>query len=951
MACVHPRSSSRALARLGVSAEDAGGAAHRAQDMGSLMEGFVRATGAVVDQAQLRWYGCMVRVAALYERLASSAPPSSSASAAASDGAASLVASAERALKAGWAVSKDVEIARASRAEEELVLRSWRKLDIAAHAGLIRLARARGDEAEAAAWLASLSSHVVPAYVHSKHTQLQCCVLSMRTLNRVLLAPVARFTCTPDAWVVDPGFRQLHEEYARRSLHLRFPMVAPPATSHRGTGDAAVVLDRDGMAVDERALVDAEEAYLASAEAAGKAVSSPSSAAAAAGLATRRMCLSDDAIGTSPCSPEFQGRLRAALDRLARLKGALEVLRDVLDLKQRISAAAAASSSTAAPPPDSGPLARDLKRREAHFTRALEETLDDSVARLPAFAGAWRSWPLERVQQLYDSVAGDAHPDDVEAVTGQMGWLTRAVDLARVGHELWLRESEVLQARRECVEQVSETWADEGASDALPLHDELRRELAAAERSAVAMRALQSRLTFLRAAALSFSLDARREEEEGAAQAAAAAHSGNEAAAPQVGLQEDAGAAPPHAATAAGAVSSSLRGDSAAPLHESLECIICKAGLPVDGTLPCGHMFHEACITQWLAVFSQTCPCCKAATAPSDFVGVRALKLSAASGREVQLCSLESFVRGTDAAGGGASVVVPSGPPHPAPPALPSTVPFASNLPARTPDVCNLPLAARSDDHGSKVCAMLRRLRSLPPTDKALVVSTWQPVLDIAARACSANGVRAVALKGAPSERDRAARDFSSLPAVRVLLLNAATDCAGLTLTAASHLFVLDVLLDATVQAQLVGRICRLGQQRQCHVYHMAALDTAEEVLLRAREAQRRAAVAGASMETGEVGRSAPGLSWGALSRSGAAPLHQPQPLRQLHHDQLAAAKGVTLGPAQVHALLAAAAAAAPAAASPQPAAAAAAAGAGPHSPAAVDVGMAPPMQAAQGAT
>jgi hypothetical protein len=275
-------------------------------------------------------------------------------------------------------------------------------------------------------------------------------------------------------------------------------------------------------------------------------------------------------------------------------------------------------------------------------------------------------------------------------------------------------------------------------------------------------------------------------------------------------------------------------------------------------------------------------------------------------------------------------------------------VPFASNLPAPTHDVAGLPLAARSDDFGSKVCAMLRRLRALPPADKALVVSSWQPVLEIAARACHANGVRAVSLKGAPSERDRAARDFSMLPSVRVLLLNAATDCAGLTLTAASHVFVLDVLLDSSVPAQLVGRVCRLGHLRVCHVDHLAAVDTVEVALLVAREdAQRRhAAAAGGDGDRQAV------LSWGALSRSGtaaagagagasAAPQHHHQQRQQRHHDQLAAAKGVTRGPPQVHALLGAPVGGAAAAASPQPvavaAAAAAAAAAAEHHPGRID--------------
>jgi len=48
----------------------------------------------------------------------------------------------------------------------------------------------------------------------------------------------------------------------------------------------------------------------------------------------------------------------------------------------------------------------------------------------------------------------------------------------------------------------------------------------------------------------------------------------------------------------------------------SLECVICQADIAAEADvypLPCGHRFHEGCITRWLRDHD-TCPCCRAKT-------------------------------------------------------------------------------------------------------------------------------------------------------------------------------------------------------------------------------------------------------------------------------------------------------------------------------------------------
>ena len=88
-----------------------------------------------------------------------------------------------------------------------------------------------------------------------------------------------------------------------------------------------------------------------------------------------------------------------------------------------------------------------------------------------------------------------------------------------------------------------------------------------------------------------------------------------------------------------------------------------------------------------------------------------------------------------------------------------------------------------------------------------------------------------------------------AVPPLRVLLLHATADCAGLTLVCANHLFLLDPVLSAATLAQLVGRICRVGQLKPCVVYHFCGegYGSTDEAIIRLRAQRERAGAAAAA--------------------------------------------------------------------------------------------------------
>ncbi|KAJ1480332.1 P-loop containing nucleoside triphosphate hydrolase protein, partial [Baffinella frigidus] len=90
------------------------------------------------------------------------------------------------------------------------------------------------------------------------------------------------------------------------------------------------------------------------------------------------------------------------------------------------------------------------------------------------------------------------------------------------------------------------------------------------------------------------------------------------------------------------------------------------------------------------------------------------------------------------------------------------------------------------------------------------------------------------------AEQEAAVGVFNTDKKVGVFLLHAGQAAAGLTLTAASHVMLLEPFLKAGEEAQALNRCHRIGQTRDVHATHYYAQGTLEERLevLRIKEAQ-----------------------------------------------------------------------------------------------------------------
>jgi E3 ubiquitin-protein ligase SHPRH len=158
--------------------------------------------------------------------------------------------------------------------------------------------------------------------------------------------------------------------------------------------------------------------------------------------------------------------------------------------------------------------------------------------------------------------------------------------------------------------------------------------------------------------------------------------------------------------------------------------------------------------------------------------------------------------------------------------------------------------------------------------EKAVVFSAHKPLVEHLAVVLADAGVGFRKICAAAGRRDaqaRAASEWSSERALPVLLLHAGVAAAGLTLVAARHVFVLDVLWHAAEELQALNRCHRIGQDRdvECVVYY--AQGTVEERLL-----ARRASEAADRGGGGGAGGGADATSALSVLAGGGADAHAP---------------------------------------------------------------------------
>lgn len=154
-----------------------------------------------------------------------------------------------------------------------------------------------------------------------------------------------------------------------------------------------------------------------------------------------------------------------------------------------------------------------------------------------------------------------------------------------------------------------------------------------------------------------------------------------------------------------------------------------------------------------------------------------------------------------------------------------------------------------------KTLDILRSIRDDHPGEKTLVFSLWTSFLDLLEIPLSTEHFNFLRYDGAtdPVERDaNVAQLQDPNSGVEILLVSLQAGSAGLNLTAASHVVILEPFWNPFIEDQAVGRAYRLGQTRQVNVYRLLVPDSVEDRIQDSQET-KRARVDAALSESGAV--------------------------------------------------------------------------------------------------
>jgi len=128
---------------------------------------------------------------------------------------------------------------------------------------------------------------------------------------------------------------------------------------------------------------------------------------------------------------------------------------------------------------------------------------------------------------------------------------------------------------------------------------------------------------------------------------------------------------------------------------------------------------------------------------------------------------------------------------------------------------------------GTKVTAICSDLLAVSDLgEKSVVFSMWEDMLDIMEEALNANGVGFIRASSL-SRIGEATKSFCS-PDCFVLLLNVKNGAEGLNLIEATHVFMIEPLLNCGLDSQATARIHRIGQTRKTFLHRYLVENTIE---------------------------------------------------------------------------------------------------------------------------
>jgi SNF2 family DNA or RNA helicase len=115
---------------------------------------------------------------------------------------------------------------------------------------------------------------------------------------------------------------------------------------------------------------------------------------------------------------------------------------------------------------------------------------------------------------------------------------------------------------------------------------------------------------------------------------------------------------------------------------------------------------------------------------------------------------------------------------------------------------------------------------------KCIIFTNFLASVALVSADLEACGIGVITMTGGTSNRQALVNRFQTDPDVKVFIMTLKTGGAGLNLTAADYIFIMDPWWNAAAEAQAVDRAHRIGQENPVFCHKLIAQDTIEERIL-----------------------------------------------------------------------------------------------------------------------
>ncbi|KAK7460694.1 hypothetical protein VKT23_009409 [Stygiomarasmius scandens] len=250
------------------------------------------------------------------------------------------------------------------------------------------------------------------------------------------------------------------------------------------------------------------------------------------------------------------------------------------------------------------------------------------------------------------------------------------------------------------------------------------------------------------------------------------------------------------------------QGDGSGNEHEDDEekcCILCRCEFERGYITLCAHIFCEGCMNAWMKKpQGKVCPVCRV---PIDLDNLQRFSFTSPEQPPPQIKNGEIAPRSR------------------------RKIEYNTIDPKVFGDIQSV---ESYGDFGAKIQTLVRHLLHIQLTDpgsKSIVFSAWADSLHIVERALRENGIKTLRIDQGGRGKG-AANKFKTDPDILVLLLHGERENAGLNITCASRVFLLESVVHHGFELQAIARVDRMGQTRSTEVYCYYAEDTIEKNIL-----------------------------------------------------------------------------------------------------------------------